>query len=305
MQTVESVLRESRQRIGERRSLVDNMSAKELRSRMAQLRTVMFGRRRSREAFHPLDDEELAILERTVRGYVVSGQLFVGGELFMDGFYATIRHNLLCGDRSVGPEKFRHASRAITEQIMLWCGGRIGYDIWDSGTTVMMPWRAGLAFADAAHELGLSSFYHYGAKRNEETLETEKYFEEVPESLLDLPEKKTVLLTDPMLATGNTDLSALRRLGDLGVPQKRTFIIAVISAPEGIDQILQAYPDVRIFVGKNDECLNEDGYIVPGLGDYGDKYFEGLGREKVAEWRDGGVLNARAEKALLARMAKG
>jgi uracil phosphoribosyltransferase len=111
-------------------------------------------------------------------------------------------------------------------------------------------------------------------------------------------------VTDPMLATGNTNLSALRRLGDLGVLQEKTFIIAVVSAPEGVDHILQAYPGVRIFVGKNDERIDRDGYIVCGLGDFGDRFFEGLDHEQVAAWKDKGILNDRAATTLFIRMMK-
>ena len=86
------------------------------------------------------------------------------------------------------------------------------------------------------------------------------------------------------------------------MPQERTFILSVISAPEGVDHILHKFPGVRILAGRLDERLNERGYIVPGIGDYGDRFFEGLGPEQVAAWRDMGILNSAAAEALLARM---
>jgi uracil phosphoribosyltransferase len=129
------------------------------------------------------------------------------------------------------------------------------------------------------------------------------YFEEVPDCLLHHPENQKVLVMDPMLATGNTTNTVLHRLADHGVPQENTFIVSVISAPEGVDNVLQKYPGVRIFAGRHDEGLNKEGYIIPGLGDYGDMSFEGLDRVQVAAWRDKEILSSRAATALLDRMA--
>lgn len=304
MQTVESVLRHSQGRIRERRERIYGISQDELRSQIGLLRTVMFKRRKGDEAFWPLSNEELGVLEHFIREYKKSGQFVTGNECFMASAYETIRHNLLCGTPDVSPEQFRSASAKITEALMIWAGGRIGVDIWDSDVTVMIPWRAGLAFADAAIDAGFSKFYHFGARRNELTLETEVYFEDIPESLFQYPGERMVVLADCMLASGNTIIAALRRLGEIGIAQERTLVLSVVSAPEGVDHILQEYPRVRIFSGKHDECLNRTGYIIPGLGDYGNWFFEGLSREKVAAWQDKGILSPCAAKALLARMAR-
>jgi len=299
--TVDGVLRESHRRRKDRRALIRGMDEETLRFRMDDLRAVMFDRKTEDEAFHPLREEELAILEHHVRGYIQDKRFLVGHNGFVAKHYETIRHNLLCGDHAVGPDEFRSASAEITKGLISRGVGK--FDIWAPSSTIILPWRAGLAFADAAIDGGFSQFYHFGACRNEQTLATEIYFEDVPVSLERHPEKQTVLIADPMLASGNTTIAALHRLKELGVPQERTFVICVISSPEGIDHILQAYPAVRIFAGRHDEYLNDRGYIVPGLGDYGDWFFEGLGWGAAAAWQSRGILNDGASDALLARMA--
>ena len=146
MRTVESVLRESRQHISVRRSRIHGVAEEELRFRINLLRTVMFQRKRGDEAFHALNEEELAVLEHFVRGYVRSGQLVVGNDCFVDRSYRIIRQNLLCGSMKVGPEEFRDASAVITQALIVQADKK--FDIWHADTTFLLPWRAGLAFAD-------------------------------------------------------------------------------------------------------------------------------------------------------------
>jgi uracil phosphoribosyltransferase len=300
MPTVGSVIQESRRRINARRALISGVSEETMRFQIDLLRDVMFKRRGEHEAFHPLSQEELAVLEHVVRGYVRSRRLLIGNDCFVAESYRTIRNNLLCGNHEVGPEDFRSASGIITQALIVRADKE--FDIWNSDTTFLLPWRAGLAFAEAARDSGFTEFYHYGARRNEQTLETEIYFNEIPAFLTSHPERRSVVIADPMTASGNTVISALRGLGQIGVPQERTFILSVISAPEGVDHILQKFPGVRILTGRHDECLDAQGYIRPGLGDYGDWFFEGLEREQVAAWKDVGILNRRAAEALFARM---
>jgi len=302
MQIVQSVLRTSERRIKARRSLVRGIPDAELREQMAGLREVMFGRKMADEAFHPLREMELALLEWCVRGYIADRRLVVGGRFLANGPYGIVRYNLLSGTRAVAPLSFRDASATITKALTTRAIAE--FDIPPSATTVLLPWRAGLAFADAAVSFGFREFYHFGARRNERTLETEVYYEEVPDGLMLHPGARTVLIADPMLATGNTTLSALDHLGRLGIPQERTFVLAAISAPEGVDHILSTFPKVRIFAGRHDERLNSRGYIEPGLGDYGDEFFKELGPGRIVTWHRWGVLGDSAAEALLARMAQ-
>lgn len=128
--------------------------------------------------------------------------------------------------------------------------------------------RAGLAMVDGmARILPGVSIGHIGMYRNEETLEPQQYYFKFPACL----EKADVLLVDPMLATGNSAVTAVSLLKKQGATSIR--YACVISCPEGIRALTAAHPDIPVFTAAVDEKLNERGYILPGLGDAGDRYF--------------------------------
>lgn len=108
---------------------------------------------------------------------------------------------------------------------------------------------------------------HIGLYRDEETLEPVEYFCKLP---ADCSERE-VLVVDPMLATGGSCVAAIQMLKDKGVKNIR--FLCIIAAPEGVARLQEAHPDVDIYIGALDEKLNERGYIVPGLGDAGDRIF--------------------------------
>lgn len=108
---------------------------------------------------------------------------------------------------------------------------------------------------------------HIGMYRNEETLKPVQYFFKVPKDI----SEREVLILDPMLATGGSGCDAIQMIKDKGV--KKIKFLCIIAAPEGIEKMQKEHPDVKIFCAKVDEKLNEIGYIVPGLGDAGDRIF--------------------------------
>jgi len=108
---------------------------------------------------------------------------------------------------------------------------------------------------------------HIGLYRNEETLEPCEYYCKLPEGI----EEKLVLVVDPMLATGGSACDAITKLKERGCKQIK--FMAVIGAPEGVSRVAETHPDVEVFVSTLDRCLNENGYILPGLGDAGDRLF--------------------------------
>ena len=125
--------------------------------------------------------------------------------------------------------------------------------------------RAGLGMVDAMMELiPAAKIGHIGLYRNEETLEPVEYYCKMPSDI----EEREVLVLDPMLATGGSADAAIKSLKSRGT--KDITFLCLISAPEGIKKINQ---DVDIYCGAVDERLNENGYIVPGLGDAGDRLF--------------------------------
>ena len=133
--------------------------------------------------------------------------------------------------------------------------------------------RAGLIFTDEAIDiLPKACIRHIGMYRDENTLKPVWYYNKVPVELKH-PQKTYVFITDPMLATGNSLLEAIKLYADKGVPIKNIKVICIIAAPEGIEHIQNNYPEIEIITAAVDEYLNEKGYIVPGLGDAGDRFF--------------------------------
>ena len=108
---------------------------------------------------------------------------------------------------------------------------------------------------------------HIGMYRNEETLEPVRYYYKVPKDI----QNREVIVLDPMLATGGSGLDAIASLKESGA--KKIKFLCIIAAPEGIKKIQEEHPDVQIYCTSIDERLNEIGYIVPGLGDAGDRIF--------------------------------
>ncbi len=108
---------------------------------------------------------------------------------------------------------------------------------------------------------------HIGMYRNEETFEPVNYFFKVPKDI----EKREVIILDPMLATGGSAIDAIELLKSKGV--KKMKFLSIIGAPEGIERVEREHPDVQIYCAHIDNQLNENKYIVPGLGDAGDRIF--------------------------------
>ena len=128
--------------------------------------------------------------------------------------------------------------------------------------------RAGNGLLDGVLELIPSARVGFvGLYRDEETLQPVEYYFKVPDSL----EDRVVIAVDPMLATGNSSAAAIQRLKEAGAKDIR--FLCLLAAPEGVETMRQAHPDVPIVTAALDEKLNEKGYIVPGLGDAGDRMF--------------------------------
>ena len=128
--------------------------------------------------------------------------------------------------------------------------------------------RAGLGMVDGVLSMiPAAKVGHIGLYRDEETLEPVEYFCKLPQDCAN----REVFVVDPMLATGGSAIAAIQMLKDKGV--KNIHFMCVIAAPEGVKKMQEAHPDVDIIIGALDDHLNENGYIVPGLGDAGDRIF--------------------------------
>ena len=128
--------------------------------------------------------------------------------------------------------------------------------------------RAGLGMVDGVLQLvPAAKVGHIGLYRDPETLEPVEYYSKLPADCA----QREVFVVDPMLATGGSSVAAIKLLKDRGC--KNIHFMCIIAAPEGVERMKKEHPDVDIYIGSLDEKLNEHGYIVPGLGDAGDRIF--------------------------------
>ncbi len=150
-----------------------------------------------------------------------------------------------------------------------WDGSRINIkQLKGKKVTVVPILRAGIGMLDGVLSMVPNAKVSVvGLARNEETLEAHTYFERFVGKL----DERLAMIIDPMLATGGSIAATIEMLRKSGCLQIR--VLCLVAAPEGLAKIAQAYPEVDIYVAAIDERLNEQGYIIPGLGDAGDKIF--------------------------------
>lgn len=128
--------------------------------------------------------------------------------------------------------------------------------------------RAGLGMVDGILSLfPAAKVGHIGLYRDEETFEPKEYYCKLPVGI----DEKVVMVVDPMLATGGSACDAITMLKKRGC--KKIKLMSIIGAPEGVSKVAEAHPDVEIYVSTLDRCLNDHCYILPGLGDAGDRIF--------------------------------
>jgi len=195
-----------------------------------------------------------------------------------------IRHKLtILRDKRTGHKEFREVTQELSmlmayeatrqhpvreiqvETPLAWT---TGWSIAGQEIAVVPILRAGLAMEEAITRLiPTARVGHIGIYRDHETLQPVSYFVKLPP---DIAERQAMIL-DPMLATGGSTVAAIDTLKGRGCQSIK--VMAIISAPEGIQKVHAAHPDVDIYTGAVDSHLNEKGYIVPGLGDAGDRLF--------------------------------
>jgi uracil phosphoribosyltransferase len=187
-------------------------------------------------------------------------------------------------DRHTSRHHFRHA----TEQLSLILAGEAGHYLKKKKRKVFTPLtetkgndlpaelviipilRAGLAMLPSFLRLfpdALVGFF--GMRRDEISKQPQLYYQNLPV----LSKEHAVILIDPMIATGGSGLLALRRLKEKGIIEKNIIYVGIVAAPEGIANIKKECPEIRLVVAKIDDHLNKDAFIVPGIGDFGDRYF--------------------------------
>jgi len=144
----------------------------------------------------------------------------------------------------------------------------VAYEISGKKLAIVPILRAGLGMVDGLLSLlPVAKVGHIGLYRDPATLEPVEYYAKLPSGV----EERTLIVPDPMLATGGSASAALTLLKQKGA--KNIILMCLVSAPEGIRRVAEDHPDVPIYVAAVDDCLNSHGYIVPGLGDAGDRIF--------------------------------
>lgn len=142
------------------------------------------------------------------------------------------------------------------------------YKVPEESIAVVPILRAGLGMVNGVHKVfPTAKVGHIGMARDEKTLAPQEYYCKLPDGI----ENKTVFLVDPMLATGGSACDALAALKKHGC--KKIKFMAIIGAPEGVTKVAETHPDVPVYVSTLDRQLNANGYILPGLGDAGDRLF--------------------------------
>ncbi|VEG12760.1 uracil phosphoribosyltransferase [Moraxella cuniculi] len=149
-----------------------------------------------------------------------------------------------------------------------WCGEITGEQIKGKTVTLVPILRAGLGMLDGVLDLlPTAKISVVGLQRDEQTLEPVPFFEKFVNDI----DKRPALILDPMLATGGSMVATIDMLKKHGCTNIKALVL--VAAPEGVRCVNAAHPDVKIYTAALDSHLNEDGYIIPGLGDAGDKIF--------------------------------
>ncbi len=198
---------------------------------------------------HPLIQHKVAILRDVKTGMKEFRELIE--EITMLMTYETMR------DIETIPVKVETPLEITTQ-----------YKVPENSVVIVPILRAGLGMVNGIHKLfPTARVGHIGLYRDEETLTPNEYYCKLPHGI----QEKTVYVIDVMLATGGSAIDAIQSLKDRGC--KKIKFMAIVSSPEGLQRLAEAHPDVQIFISTLDNGLNDSGYIMPGLGDAGDRLF--------------------------------
>lgn len=207
--------------------------------------------------------------------------------------HPVVSHNLaIIRDKNTDCERFKNALKRITYSLIYEATNNLPTikkeietplttttcEVFDNRAQLIIApiLRAGMIFCEVAQELlPFANVHHIGMYRDEETLEPVWYYDKRKEIKED-KEKVFVLLLDPMLATGNSAVDAVENFISKGVKEENIVFVSLISSPDGVNRLSSAHPKVKIITSALDEKLNSKGYIIPGLGDAGDRIYNTL-----------------------------
>ncbi len=252
---------------------------------LSTLESDMFGRLEDGEKFHPLTEDELAVLHYELQKYEESGQLtvFTNIEPELHKTVNNMRIKQLTGVEY--PELYvKEGERLVNEALSRM---HVSGVFRPQDARMMILWRAALIGARPGHMQGIRKFEHENTSRDEHTLET--IVTDEAEELRDImneryvDEKEVHIIFDPMLATsGSMEDALMEKLNH--AKEEKVVILCLFAAPEGLWHILKEYPNVEVFVVKVDTRLNSEGFIEPGVGDSGDLTFNSMTLEDKIEF---------------------
>lgn len=195
-------------------------------------------------------------------------------------------------DKNSDCEKFKNAVRRITYMLVYEASKNLPMiekeietplettvcKVFDSDAQLIIApiLRAGIIFCEVAQDLlPFANVHHIGMYRNEDTLEPVWYYDK-RKKIKENREKVFVIILDPMLATGNSAIDTIKNFISKGVMEKNITFLSLISSPEGIKKVSEKFNEVQIITSVVDRTLNNKGYILPGLGDAGDRIYNTL-----------------------------
>lgn len=174
---------------------------------------------------------------------------------------------------SISPDKWRSYMRVACTSVVSEVINVFGRNL-----ITVYPWRGALAFVPVCHQLGLENHCHLGMARDEDhpNITKEVWMDLDPACFEKMFPGVRVLVVDPMNATGGSNKTIILKLLKAGVYENEIILGNVVTAPEGVHALLNEFPQIRIVTAALDSCLNKIGFIVPGLGDAGDKFLDRL-----------------------------
>lgn len=174
---------------------------------------------------------------------------------------------LLLRDKEISTGEFRKTAREIADILAKEISRRLSKE----NKIVLVPiLRAGLALLPSFIDVFPNARVGFiGLKRNEKTFKPKAYYRNIPK----ISKNDAVIVLDPMLATGGSAVAGINTLIKAGAREERITFVGVISAPEGLASLQKHFPRIDIVIAVHDERLDKKGYIVPGIGDFGDRYF--------------------------------
>lgn len=192
-------------------------------------------------------------------------------------------------DKDTSPELFRNATKRLAEVLFFSATDNLPTiykdvetpltktvcKVIDSDATIIIApiLRAGLVFSQVASDLLPDAIVqHIGLYRDHKTLQPVWYYNKLPKKFKN-PQNTYVYILDPMLATGGSAIEAIKLYDSKGIPHENIRFICLLSSPEGLEYVQKHFPDIQLVTAWIDDKLNQKGYILPGLGDAGDRTF--------------------------------